>query len=250
MNMHALFGNAALLASIGIALQSLEALLIPVWAIVVLMAALPTVVIFASVMCPGALAATVFGRYTRRLGLTVEGFVTMLTDKFLRMIFHRGKIASTAAIEPDRSRGTSIKSEYLAALLAGKFNEWVYPLRAGLVPARVVLSSVMRLKTGSAAVLARGQGRAAYLAMEHFAAMITGKFARKPFRRLVCATTGRTAISANGPRGICLETKRLTAMLTNGCCWGLFRADDSTSGMLQDLKSGHTSRRWCLSVVS
>lgn len=59
MNVHAVFRNAAMLAGIGIALQSFEALLVPVWAVITLMAALPAVVFLSALVCPRALAATI-----------------------------------------------------------------------------------------------------------------------------------------------------------------------------------------------
>jgi len=82
MNVHAVFRNAALLAGIGIALQGLEALLVPVWAIVALVAALPAVVFFASVVCPGALAATKLIRSICS-GYARKGLATVFTGEGL-----------------------------------------------------------------------------------------------------------------------------------------------------------------------
>ena len=82
MNVHAVFRNAALLAGIGIALQGLEALLVPVWAIVALVAALPATVVFAALVCPGALEAAIT-IVSIRSSYAGKGLATVFADEGL-----------------------------------------------------------------------------------------------------------------------------------------------------------------------
>jgi len=59
MHIHAVLRNTALVASVVISLKSLEALLVPVWAIVAICATLPAMVVLTSMVLPKACAAAI-----------------------------------------------------------------------------------------------------------------------------------------------------------------------------------------------
>ena len=240
---------AAMLTAMLITSQSEFTLVFPVWAIVAVSSALPVVVILAAMMCIETLKAAVLGRHARRFCLAMEGIATMLADKLLGLAFLGDAITSTAAVVPMVARA-NIKSESFATLFADKFDEWIFSVRARLVPARVVLSMIMSMKASERTILVGGQARAAYLAVKGFATTLASKLAGESICCFGGSITNLTAVFPRRFRGIGSEAETLATMFADSYRWGFSGADDSTSGYAPRFDWGHTSRRWCLSMVS
>jgi len=128
MYIHAVLLSSALLASIVIALQGTEALLVPIWSIVALCAALPAVVILAPVVLPKAFAAAIEVRailasHANEQLATVftskRGFLPDVQTSFLSNTFTLANIATESLLGMSLPIGTVLRKVFFPAKVAG-----------------------------------------------------------------------------------------------------------------------------------